>query len=105
MEKLILKEGEMVKKNFLEEVKSLSEKKSTAKEEYNEKLYEIQIEYLTRLIKEHAMLGENLVKTNIKIDKCVINEFIKEGFKIRKSFLFYEISWNNNSNLEENINE
>ena len=105
MEKLILKEGEIVKKNFLEEVKSLSEKKSTAKEEYEEKLDEIQIEYLARIIKEHAALGENSVKTNVKIGKHVIDEFIKEGFEIRKKFLCYEISWNNNSNLEEKIDE
>ena len=105
MEKLILEEGEIVKKNFLEEVKSLSEKKSTAKEEYKEKLDEIQIEYLARIIKEHATLGENSVKTNIKIGKYVIDEFVKEGFKIRKKFLYYEISWNDTIDLEENIDE
>ena len=41
-----------MEKNFLDEVKTLSEKKLTAEEEYNKKLDEIQLEYARRIIKE-----------------------------------------------------
>ena len=73
-----------MEKNFLDEVKTLSEKKLTAEEEYNKKLDEIQLEYAKRIIKEQATIGQYSTNLSIKIGTNVIDTLKNEGFNITK---------------------
>ena len=82
-----------MEKNFLEEVKTLSEKKLTAEEEYNKKLDEIQLEYARRIIKEQATIGEYSTNLSIKIGTNVIDTLKNEGFNITKGMITYKVSW------------
>ena len=67
-----------MEKNFLDEVKTLSEKKLTAEEEYNKKLDEIQLEYAKRIIKEQATIGQYSTNLSIKIGTNVIDTLKNE---------------------------
>ena len=82
-----------MEKNFLEEVKTLSEKKLTAEEEYNKKLDEIQLEYARRIIKEQATIGQYSTNLSIKIGTNVIDTLKNEGFNITKGMITYKVSW------------
>ena len=82
-----------MEKNFLDEVKTLSEKKLTAEEEYNKKLDEIQLEYARRIIKEQATIGEYSTNLSIKIGTKVIDTLKNEGFNIMKGMTTYKVSW------------
>ena len=82
-----------MEKNFLYEVKTLSEKKLTAEEEYNKKLDEIQLEYARRIIKEQATIGEYSTNLSIKIGTKVIDTLKNEGFNITKGMTTYKVSW------------
>ena len=82
-----------MEKNFLDEVKILSEKKLTAEEEYNKKLDEIQLEYARRIIKEQATIGEYSTNLSIKIGTKVIDTLKNEGFNITKGMTTYKVSW------------
>ena len=82
-----------MEKNFLDEVKTLSEKKLTAEEEYNKKLDEIQLEYARRIIKEQATIGQYSTNLSIKIGTNVIDTLKNEGFNITKGITTYKISW------------
>ena len=82
-----------MEKNFLDEVKTLSEKKLTAEEEYNRKLDEIQLEYARRIIKEQATIGEYSTNLSIKIGTKVIDTLKNEGFNITKGMTTYKVSW------------
>ena len=82
-----------MEKNFLDEVKKLSEKKLTAEEEYNKKLDEIQLEYARRIIKEQATIGEYSTNLSIKIGTKVIDTLKNEGFNITKGMTTYKVSW------------
>ena len=82
-----------MEKNFLDEVKTLSEKKLTAEEEYNKKLDEIQLEYTRRIIKEQATIGEYSTNLSIKIGTKVIDTLKNEGFNITKGITTYKVSW------------
>ena len=82
-----------MEKNFLDEVKTLSEKKLTAEEEYNKKLDEIQLEYARRIIKEHATIGQYSTNLSIKIGTNVIDTLKNEGFNITKGMITYKVSW------------
>ena len=82
-----------MEKNFLDEVKTLSEKKLTAEEEYNEKLDEIQLEYARRIIKEQATIGQYSTNLSIKIGTNVIDTLKNEGFNITKGITTYKVSW------------
>ena len=82
-----------MEKNFLDEVKTLSEKKLTAEEEYNKKLDEIQLEYARRIIKEQATIGEYSTNLSIKIGTNVIDTLKNEGFNITKGITTYKVSW------------
>ena len=82
-----------MEKNFLDEVKTLSEKKSTAEEEYNKKLDEIQLEYAKRIIKEQATIGQYSTNLSIKIGTNVIDTLKNEGFNITKGITTYKVSW------------
>ena len=82
-----------MEKNFLDEVKTLSEKKLTAEEEYNKKLDEIQLEYARRIIKEQATIGEYFTNLSIKIGTKVIDTLKNEGFNITKGITTYKVSW------------
>ena len=82
-----------MEKNFLDEVKTLSEKKLTAEEEYNKKLDEIQLEYARRIIKEQATIGEYSTNLSIKIGTKVIDTLKNEGFNITKGITTYKVSW------------
>lgn len=82
-----------MEKNFLDEVKTLSEKKLTAEEEYNKKLDEIQLEYARRIIKEQATIGEYSTNLSIKIGTKVIDTLKNEGFNITKGMITYKVSW------------
>ena len=82
-----------MEKNFLDEVKTLSEKKLTAEEEYNKKLDEIQLEYAKRIIKEQATIGEYSTNLSIKIGTKVIDTLKNEGFNITKGMTTYKVSW------------
>ena len=82
-----------MEKNFLDEVKTLSEKKLTAEEEYNKKLDEIQLEYARRIIKEQATIGQYSTNLSIKIETNVIDTLKNEGFNISKGITTYKVSW------------
>ena len=82
-----------MEKNFLDEVKTLSEKKLTAEQEYNKKLDEIQLEYARRIIKEQATIGEYSTNLSIKIGTKVIDTLKNEGFNITKGMTTYKVSW------------
>ena len=82
-----------MEKNFLDEVKTLSEKKLTAEEEYNKKLDEIQLEYARRIIKEQATIGQYSTNLSIKIGPNVIDTLKNEGFNITKGMITYKVSW------------
>ena len=82
-----------MEKNFLDEVKTLSEKKLTAEEEYNKKLDEIQLEYARRIIKEKATIGQYSTNLSIKIGTNVIDTLKNEGFNITKGITTYKVSW------------
>ena len=82
-----------MEKNFLDEVKTLSEKKLTAEEEYNKKLDEIQLEYARRIIKEQATIGQYSTNLSIKIGTKVIDTLKNEGFNIMKGMTTYKVSW------------
>ena len=82
-----------MEKNFLDEVKTLSEKKLTAEEEYNKKLDEIQLEYARRIIKEQATIGQYSTNLSIKIGTKVIDTLKNEGFNITKGMTTYKVSW------------
>ena len=82
-----------MEKNFLDEVKTLSEKKLTAEEEYNKKLDEIQLEYAKRIIKEQATIGQYSTNLSIKIGTNVIDTLKNEGFNIIKGITTYKVSW------------
>ena len=82
-----------MEKNFLDEVKTLSEKKLTAEEEYNKKLDEIQLEYARRIIKEQATIGEYSTNLSIKTGAKVIDTLKNEGFNITKGMITYKVSW------------
>ena len=82
-----------MEKNFLDEVKTLSEKKLTAEEEYNKKLDEIQLEYARRIIKEQATIGQYSTNLSIKIGTKVIDTLKNEGFNISKGITTYKVSW------------
>ena len=82
-----------MEKNFLDEVKTLSEKKLTAEEEYNKKLDEIQLEYAKRIIKEQATIGQYSTNLSIKIGTSVIDTLKNEGFNITKGITTYKVSW------------
>ena len=82
-----------MEKNFLDEIKTLSEKKLTAEEEYNKKLDEIQLEYARRIIKEQATIGEYSTNLSIKIGTKVIDTLKNEGFNITKGMTTYKVSW------------
>ena len=82
-----------MEKNFLDEVKTLSEKKLTAEEEYNKKLDEIQLEYAKRIIKEQATIGQYSTDLSIKIGTNVIDTLKNEGFNITKGITTYKVSW------------
>ena len=82
-----------MEKNFLDEVKTLSEKKLTAEEEYNKKLDEIQLEYAKRIIKEQATIGQYSTNLSIKIGTNVIDTLKNEGFNITKGMTTYKVSW------------
>lgn len=82
-----------MEKNFLDEVKTLSEKKLTAEEEYNKKLDEIQLEYARRIIKEQATIGQYSTNLSIKIGTNVIDTLKNEGFNITKGITTYKVSW------------
>ena len=82
-----------MEKNFLDEVKTLSEKKLTAEEEYNKKLDEIQLEYAKRIIKEQATIGQYSTNLSIKIGTNVIDALKNEGFNITKGMTTYKVSW------------
>ena len=82
-----------MEKNFLDEVKTLSEKKLTAEEEYNKKLDEIQLEYAKRIIKEQATIGQYSTNLSIKIGTKVIDTLKNEGFNITKGMTTYKVSW------------
>ena len=82
-----------MEKNFLDEVKTLSEKKLTAEEEYNKKLDEIQLEYARRKIKEQATIGQYSTNLSIKIGTNVIDTLKNEGFNITKGITTYKVSW------------
>ena len=82
-----------MEKNFLDEVKTLSEKKLTAEEEYNKKLDEIQLEYARRIIKEQATIGQYSTNLSIKIGTNVIDTLKNEGFNISKGITTYKVSW------------
>ena len=82
-----------MEKNFLDEVKILSEKKLTAEEEYNKKLDEIQLEYAKRIIKEQATIGQYSTNLSIKIGTNVIDTLKNEGFNITKGITTYKVSW------------
>ena len=82
-----------MEKNFLDEIKTLSEKKLTAEEEYNKKLDEIQLEYAKRIIKEQATTGEYSTNLSIKIGTKVIDTLKNEGFNITKGMTTYKVSW------------
>ena len=82
-----------MEKNFLDEVKTLSEKKLTAEEEYSKKLDEIQLEYARRIIKEQATIGEYSTNLSIKIGTKVIDTLKNEGFNITKGMTTYKVSW------------
>ena len=82
-----------MEKNFLDEVKTLSEKKLTAEEEYNKKLDEIQLEDARRIIKEQATIGEYSTNLSIKIGTKVIDTLKNEGFNITKGMTTYKVSW------------
>ena len=82
-----------MEKNFLDEVKTLSEKKLTAAEEYNKKLDEIQLEYARRIIKEQATIGQYSTNLSIKIGTNVIDTLKNEGFNITKGITTYKVSW------------
>lgn len=82
-----------MEKNFLDEVKILSEKKLTAEEEYNKKLDEIQLEYARRIIKEQATIGQYSTNLSIKIGTNVIDTLKNEGFNITKGMITYKVSW------------
>ena len=81
-----------MEKNFLDEVKTLSEKKLTAEEEYNKKLDEIQLEYARRIIKEQATIGQYSTNLSIKIGTNVIDTLKNEGFNITKGIATYKVS-------------
>ena len=82
-----------MEKNFFYEVKTLSEKKLTADEEYNKKLDEIQLEYAKRIIKEQATIGQYSTNLSIKIGTNVIDTLKNEGFNITKGITTYKVSW------------
>ena len=82
-----------MEKNFLDEVKTLSEKKLTAEEEYNKKLDEIQLEYAKRIIKEQATIGQYSTNLSSKIGTNVIDTLKNEGFNITKGITTYKVSW------------
>ena len=82
-----------MEKNFLDEIKTLSEKKLTAEEEYNKKLDEIQLEYAKRIIKEQATIGQYSTNLSIKIGTNVIDTLKNEGFNITKGITTYKVSW------------
>ena len=82
-----------MEKNFLDEVKTLSEKKLTAEEEYNKKLDEIQLEYARRIIKEQATIGQYSTNLSIKIGTNIIDTLKNEGFNITKGITTYKVSW------------
>ena len=82
-----------MEKNFLDEVKTLSEKKLTAEEEYNKKLDEIQLEYAKRIIKEQATIGQYSTNLSLKIGTKVIDTLKNEGFNITKGMTTYKVSW------------
>ena len=82
-----------MEKNFLDEVKTLSEKKLTAEEEYNKKLDEIQLEYARRIIKEQATIGQYSTNLSIKIGTNVIDTLKNEGFNITIGMITYKVSW------------
>ena len=82
-----------MEKNFLDEIKTLSEKKLTAEEEYNKKLDEIQLEYARRIIKEQATIGQYSTNLSIKIGTNVIDTLKNEGFNITKGITTYKVSW------------
>ena len=82
-----------MEKNFLDEVKTLSEKKLTAEEEYNKKLDEIQLEYARRIIKEQATIGQYSTNLSIKIGTNVIDTIKNEGCNITKGMITYKVSW------------
>ena len=82
-----------MEKNFLDEVKTLSEKKLTAEEEYNKKLDEIQLEYARRIIKEQATIGQYSTNLSITIGTNVIDTLKNEGFNITKGITTYKVSW------------
>ena len=82
-----------MEKNFLDEVKTLSEKKLTAEEEYNKKLDEIQLDYAKRIIKEQATIGQYSTNLSIKIGTNVIDTLKNEGFNITKGITTYKVSW------------
>ena len=82
-----------MEKNFLDEVKTLSEKKLTAEEEYNKKLDEIQLEYARRIIKEQTTIGQYSTNLSIKIGTNVIDTLKNEGFNITKGMITYKVSW------------
>ena len=82
-----------MEKNFLDEVKTLSEKKLTAEEEHNKKLDEIQLEYARRIIKEQATIGQYSTNLSIKIGTNVIDTLKNEGFNITKGITTYKVSW------------
>ena len=82
-----------MEKNFLDEVKTLSEKKLTAEEEYKKKLDEIQLEYAKRIIKEQATIGQYSTNLSIKIGTNVIDTLKNEGFNITKGITTYKVSW------------
>ena len=82
-----------MEKNFLDEVKTLSEKKLSAEEEYNKKLDEIQLEYAKRIIKEQATIGQYSTNLSIKIGTNVIDTLKNEGFNITKGITTYKVSW------------
>ena len=82
-----------MEKNFLDEIKTLSEKKLTAEEEYNKKLDEIQLEYARRIIKEQATIGQYSTNLSIKIGTKVIDTLKNEGFNITKGMTTYKVSW------------
>ena len=82
-----------MEKNFLDEVKTLSEKKLTAEEEYNKKLDEIKLEYARRIIKEQATIGQYSTNLSIKIGTNVIDTLKNEGFNITKGMITYKVSW------------
>ena len=82
-----------MEKNFLDEIKTLSEKKLTAEEEYNKKLDEIQLEYARRIIKEQATIGQYSTNLSIKIGTNVIDTLKNEGFNVTKRITTYKVSW------------